>query len=207
MCCPSCLACASLQGAQVVAGLASNLPCLGHVYTKKLFTSTWNSDSPWHQVLVLLVTPTAYSHFLQIFALMFTFLWRPPLDFLCQLPIPQLYPNLSITLYFFIWCSSPSIRLHVLCCVQSLSHVWLLAILWTITCQAPLSMRFSRWEYWNGFPIPPQGDLSDPGIESTSLALADGFFTTVPPGKPIRLHFCLFSVFLNPQKLHGDKDF
>ena len=62
MCCPSCLVCASLQGAQVVAGLASNLPCLGHVYTKKLFTSTWNSDSPWHQVLLLLVTPTAYSH-------------------------------------------------------------------------------------------------------------------------------------------------
>ena len=115
--------------------------------------------------------------------------------------------NLAITLYFLIWRSSPSIRLHVLCCVQSLSHVWLFAILWTITRQAPLSMRFSRWEYWNGFPFPPQGDLSDPGIESTSPALADGFFTTVPPGKPIRLHFCLFSVFLTPQKLHGDKDF
>ena len=49
------------QGAPLVAGLVSSLPCLGHVYTKKLFTSTWNSDSPRHQVLVLLVTPTAYS--------------------------------------------------------------------------------------------------------------------------------------------------
>ena len=49
------------QGAPLVIGLVSNLPCLGHVYTKKLFTSTRNSDSPRHQVLVLLVTPTAYS--------------------------------------------------------------------------------------------------------------------------------------------------
>ena len=50
-----------------------------------------------------------------------------------------------------------------------------------VACQAPLSMRFSRQEYWSGLPSPPPGDLPDPGIEPTSLtspALAGGFFTT-----------------------------
>ena len=48
-------------------------------------------------------------------------------------------------------------------------------------------MVFSRQEYWSGLPFPTPGDLANPGIElasSVSLALADGFFTTVPPGKP-----------------------
>ena len=39
-------------------------------------------------------------------------------------------------------------------------------------------MGFSRQEYWNGLPYPPPGDLPDPGIEPTSLALAGGFFIT-----------------------------
>ena len=55
-----------------------------------------------------------------------------------------------------------------------------LVTLQTVVCQAPLTMGFSRQEYWNGLPCPPPGDLPDPGIETTSLtppALADGFFT------------------------------
>ena len=47
--------------------------------------------------------------------------------------------------------------------------------------QAPLSMGFSRQEYWSGFPYPPSEDLLDPGIKPTTLmspALAGGFFTT-----------------------------
>ena len=43
--------------------------------------------------------------------------------------------------------------------VKSLSHVQLFATPWTVACQAPLSMRFSRQEYWSGFPCPPQGGL------------------------------------------------
>ena len=46
---------------------------------------------------------------------------------------------------------------------------------WTVACQAPLSMRFPRQEYWNGLPFPSPGDLPNPGIKPTS-ALADGFF-------------------------------
>ena len=52
--------------------------------------------------------------------------------------------------------------------------------------QAPLSMGFSRQEYWSGLPFPPPGDLPIPGMEPgspASLALAGGFFTTEPPGK------------------------
>ena len=55
---------------------------------------------------------------------------------------------------------------------------------WTVACQAPLSMGFSRQEYWNGLPFPSPGDLHDPGIESASPVLAGRFFTTEPPGKP-----------------------
>ena len=50
----------------------------------------------------------------------------------------------------------------------------------SVALQAPLSMGFSRKEYWNGLPCPPPGDLRDPGIEPTSLtspALTGVFFT------------------------------
>ena len=57
------------------------------------------------------------------------------------------------------------------------------AILWTVACQAPLSMRFPWQEYWSGLSFPSPGDLPDPGIEPMSLALLGGFFTTESPGK------------------------
>ena len=46
-----------------------------------------------------------------------------------------------------------------------------LAIPWTVPCQAPLCMGFSRQEYWSGLPFPSPGDLPDPGIEPGSPAL------------------------------------
>ena len=52
---------------------------------------------------------------------------------------------------------------------------------WTVAHQTPLSMGFSRQEYWSGVPFPSPGDLSNPGIEPASLvspALASGFFIT-----------------------------
>ena len=67
---------------------------------------------------------------------------------------------------------------------QSLSHVQLFATPWTVAHQPPLSMGFPRQVYQHGLPFPPPGDLPDPGIEPTSLALAGRFFTTQPPGKP-----------------------
>ena len=58
---------------------------------------------------------------------------------------------------------------------------------WTVARQAPLSVEFSRQEYWSGLPFPPPGDLPNPGIKAASLvspALAGGFFTAAPPGEP-----------------------
>ena len=63
--------------------------------------------------------------------------------------------------------------------------------LWTIAYLAPLSMGFPRQEYWSGLPLPPLGDLPNPGINPASLVspvLADSFFTTAPPGKPYCPH-------------------
>ena len=56
--------------------------------------------------------------------------------------------------------------------------------LWTLAHQAPLSMGFPRQEYWGTLPFPSLGDLPNPGVEAASPALADGFFTAEPPGKP-----------------------
>ena len=49
-----------------------------------------------------------------------------------------------------------------------LSYILLFATLWTMACQAPLSVGFSRQEYWSGLPCPPPGDLPDPRIELKS---------------------------------------
>ena len=69
-------------------------------------------------------------------------------------------------------------------CAQTLDHVQLFETLWTVAYQAPLSMGFSRQEYWIGLPCPSPGDLPDPGIKSTSPVLAGGFFITELPRKP-----------------------
>ena len=61
---------------------------------------------------------------------------------------------------------------------------------WT-AYQAPLSMGFSRQEYWSGLPCPPPEDLPDPGMEPASPTLAGRFFTTEPPSKPITLATCI----------------
>ena len=67
-------------------------------------------------------------------------------------------------------------------------HVWLFAIPWTAAHQATLSMGFPRQEYWNGLQFLSQGDLFDPGIEPMSPALAGGFLTSEPAGKPKYIH-------------------
>ena len=64
-----------------------------------------------------------------------------------------------------------------------LSYVQLFATPWSVALHAPLSMGFSRQEYWSRLPCSPPGDLSNPGMEPTSPALACGFFTTEPHEK------------------------
>ena len=75
-------------------------------------------------------------------------------------------------------CTRAYVRAYVL---RHFTCVWLFATLWTVVCQAPLSIWFSRQEYWNVLPFPSPGDLPDPGIEPTSLtspAFAGRFFKT-----------------------------
>ena len=75
------------------------------------------------------------------------------------------------------------------------SRVQLFATLWTAAHQAPLSMDFSRREYWSGLPCPPPGDLPNPGIEPASLAfpaLADRFFTASTTWEAPLKCMCIF---------------
>ena len=75
-----------------------------------------------------------------------------------------------------------------------LSHVRFFATSRTVANQAPISMQFSRQEYWSGLLFLSPGDLFDPGIKPTSLvslALAGGFFTTSATWEA---HFCLHKV-------------
>ena len=58
-------------------------------------------------------------------------------------------------------------------------------ILWTLACQAPLSMKFSRQEYWSELPFPSPGDLPDPGIEPRAPSLQADSLLSEPPGKPL----------------------
>ena len=81
-----------------------------------------------------------------------------------------------------------------------LSHfscVWLFATLWTIACQAPLSMGFSRQEYWSALPCPPPGDLPNPGLKPASLMHWQvGSLPLAPPGKPQKESVLTFKPFL-----------
>ena len=78
-------------------------------------------------------------------------------------PYYELNSVLSAFVYFFLY------SLHV-CVLSSFSRGRLFAAPWTTAPQAPLSMGFSRQEYWSGWPRPPPGDLPDPGIKPTSPA-------------------------------------
>ena len=55
---------------------------------------------------------------------------------------------------------------------------------WTVACQTPLSMEFSRQEYWSGLQFPSPGDLPDLGIEPGSPELQVDSLLVEPPGKP-----------------------
>ena len=82
----------------------------------------------------------------------------------------------SFTLYINLLCQIMKVK------VKSLSRVPEFAIPWTVVYQAPLSMGFSRQEYWSGLPFPSPGDLPDPGITPRSPALQADALPSEPPG-------------------------
>ena len=66
---------------------------------------------------------------------------------------------------------------------HSVSHVQLFVTPWTVACQVPLHMGFSRQEYWSGLPYSPPGDLPNPSIEPRSPALQADSLPFEPPEK------------------------
>ena len=73
---------------------------------------------------------------------------------------------------------------------------------WTVACQAPQSIGFSRQEYWIGLPFPSPGDLPDPGIEPGTPALQADSLLTELRGKPIVLKLKVQLYFLLKTKLN-----
>ena len=95
-----------------------------------------------------------------------------------QLTFSALWLTRSLHTIYII----PLTTLYSACCL-ALNHVWLLMTPWTVARQAPLSMGFSREEYWSGLPFSSPGDLPNPGIEPGSPALQADSLLTEPPGK------------------------
>ena len=62
---------------------------------------------------------------------------------------------------------------------------------WTVACQALLSMKFYRQEYWSGLPFHSPGDLPDPGIKHGSPAMKVDSLSSELPGKPICVCVCV----------------
>ena len=90
-----------------------------------------------------------------------------------------IYAYISICLYTYF--SIIYVDHACVCVLSHCSSVQLFVASWTIACQAPLSIGFSRQEHWSGLPCPSPGDLLDPVIEPVSLTspeLAGRFFTT-----------------------------
>ena len=86
--------------------------------------------------------------------------------------------------------------------VKSLSRVQLFATPWTVAYQAPLSVGFSRQEYWSGLPFPSLGDLSDPGIEPGSPTLQADALPSEPLGKSPQV----MKVFFYQRAFSGERE-
>ena len=84
--------------------------------------------------------------------------------------VPLVYGSVFVPVPYCLVCS--------VVCVKSLSRVRLFAIPWT-----PLSMEFSRQEYWSGLPFPSLGDLPNPGVEPRIPALQADALSSEAPGK------------------------
>ena len=110
--------------------------------------------------------------------------------------LPLAPPGKYVCIYIYTWdvyiytwevCIYIYIYLYMHACVHGFSRVWLFATLWTVACQAPLSMGFSRQEYWSGLPC----NLPSTVIEPASLmspVLVGGFFTTSATWEAIYTH-------------------
>ena len=104
---------------------------------------------------------------------------------------PGAFGNHAASCPDYYWASSATI---CACYAQSLNRFRLFGTQWTVTYHAPLSMGFSRQDYWNGLPCPLSGDLPDLGIEPVSLELAGRFFTTSTTGEAPCCHILQYNL-------------
>ena len=123
-------------------------------------------------------------------------MYKITIDFFMLILYPKTLLNSLIVLMNLLGFSVCNIRLFTywrkknsLWCTwvsecESLSHVWLFVTPWTVAHQAPLSMGFSRQEYWNGMPFPSPGDLPDSRIKLGSPVLQMNSLLFELPGKP-----------------------
>ena len=81
-------------------------------------------------------------------------------------------------------CDKASSKINIEMIVDIINYVWLFVTPWTVVCQAPLSMGFSRQEYWSGLPCSPPGDLSNSWIEPGSPTLQVDYLPSESSGKP-----------------------
>ena len=93
---------------------------------------------------------------------------------------------------FSLWWLLPKVKMKSLSCVR------LFATPWTVAHQVPLSMGFSRQEYWSGLPFPSPEDLPEPGFEPRSPALQADALPSEPPGKPVAS-----SAVVQKRRVHG----
>ena len=123
----------------------------------------------------------------------FLFLKKPLFNFfiiifVCILAMPLGMQDLSLEVWGpYHWTAREFLKWS--CSVVSDS----LRPLWTVAHEAPLSMGFSRQEYWSGLPFPSPGDLPNPGIKARSPALQADALTSEPPGKPLNLFLLSFN--------------
>ena len=109
-------------------------------------------------------------------------------DFILKTNPRPLGPHQQEEVYEIYTSPMKAMLFNVVVAVQLLSCVWLFATPRTVACQVPLSMGFLRQDYCNALPFPSSGDLPNPGFKPMSPALADGFFTIDPPGKPFIIY-------------------
>ena len=107
-----------------------------------------------------------------------------------QFTFLEFYINKITSQVFFLLFLSEKVKM------QSLSCVWLFAAPWllSVALQDPLSMEFSKQEYWSGLPFPSPRDLSDPGIKPRSLALQADSLPSEPSGSPVVVWIILLSI-------------
>ena len=108
-------------------------------------------------------------------------------SFLCLNSIPLYIHAYDIYVYYIYHIC------RCICMKVLVSHLCLLFVtLWTVACQAPLSVEFCRQEYWIRLPFASPGDLLNPGIEPRSPLLQANSLPSEPPEEPLSVSLCLY---------------